>query len=72
MKNEQIFFTVSDITGMMGISKSTAYRLIRNLNKELGKKGKLTLSGKVNKGYFRDRVGYIGGINNEDSKIIQK
>ena len=49
---EKMFYKVEDVAAMLGVSKSKAYAIIRNLNKELSEKGFVTISGKVSKQYF--------------------
>jgi len=44
-----------DIACTLGVSRSTAYKIIRNLNIELQKKGYLVVSGRVSKRYFMKR-----------------
>ena len=39
------YYKVNDVMEIMGVSKGFAYKLIRNLNKELEEKGYLTVSG---------------------------
>lgn len=46
------FMTAEDVAKELGISKSYAYKIMRQLNAELRKMGKLTVSGKVNRSYF--------------------
>lgn len=53
---EKKFFRVEDIMQIMDIAESTAYKLMRALNKELKDKGKQTYSGRVSKKYFYERV----------------
>ena len=42
----------------MGISVAYAYKIIRELNGELRKKGFITISGRVNRQYFIERTCY--------------
>lgn len=42
----------------MGISKSHAYKVIHGLNEELQEKGYLTISGRVNREFFREKYYY--------------
>jgi len=49
------FYNVVDVTGILGVSKSTAYREIKRLNDELKSKGYFTVSGKVPVKYFMER-----------------
>ena len=50
------FLRVTDIMELMDIAESTAYKLMRTLNKELKDPGKQTYSGRVSKKYFYERV----------------
>ena len=44
-----------DVAAELGVSKPYAYKLIRQLNEELRKKGFLTIAGRVNRQYFEER-----------------
>lgn len=44
-----------DIMAALGIGKSNAYGIIKQLNMELEKKGYLTIRGKVPRRYFEER-----------------
>ena len=50
------FLNASDIVEIMQVSRSTAYRIMKTLNDELNKQGKITVSGKVSTKYFFERV----------------
>lgn len=52
MKIESRFYTVSDVQRMMGCGRTKAYEIIRKLNEEWEKRGKLAVSGKVNRTIF--------------------
>lgn len=54
--SEPRFYNVKDITGIMGISESKAYTLIRQLNAELKEKGYITIAGKIPRVYFEERT----------------
>ena len=49
-----------DVAKELGISKSFAYKLIRQLNRELREKGFLTISGRINRDYFQERLHKAG------------
>ncbi len=53
---ETLFYTAEDIMKIVGIKKSSAYRLINELNTELESKGTKTQRGVVKADYFRERV----------------
>lgn len=52
------FMKVQDIADELGISKSYAYKIVQQLNEELKAQGFITISGRVNKQYFLERVCY--------------
>lgn len=52
------FMKVQDVTDELGISKSYAYKIVQQLNEELKAQGFITISGRVNKQYFLERVCY--------------
>lgn len=51
------FLTADQVAEAIGVSRSTAYRIIKRLNQEL--ENYITVSGKVSKKYFADR--FYGG-----------
>lgn len=55
---DKLFMTAEDIAAAMGVSKSYAYKVIKQLNAELEQKGYLTMAGRVNARYFRKKVCY--------------
>ena len=52
------FMFVQDVADELGISKSYAYKIVQKLNKELQAKNILTISGRVNRQYFMERMCY--------------
>lgn len=50
------FLTASDVSEYMGISIPMAYKIIRSLNDELKGQGYITISGKINRRYFEQKV----------------
>ena len=59
MENKR-FLNVNDVAQYLNISVPTAYKIIRQLNGELGKKGYLTVAGRVSRTYFEQKV--YGGL----------
>ena len=59
------FMNAADVAVYMDIAIPTAYKVIRTINKELKKKGYVTVAGKVNREVFEMKVN--GGMygNNE-------
>lgn len=66
--DEKLFLTVDDVSKYMSISKPMAYKIIKKLNEELGSKGYLTISGKVNRRYFETKI-FGTSINQEVSYV---
>ena len=52
---EELFIHAEEISKLLGISKSKAYKLIKELNDELKQKGFKTLNGKLSRKYFMER-----------------
>lgn len=51
-----LFYTAQEVAEMLGISKSQAYIMIKEWNKELKAMKCITLSGKVNKKYLQEKI----------------
>lgn len=56
VKLESRYYTCKDVMEMLGIGESKAYSIIRQLNRELEKKGYITINGKVHKEYFESKL----------------
>ena len=54
MKNR--FICAEEVAQELSVSKPYAYKLIRQLNEELKAKGFITISGRVNRQYFSERL----------------
>ena len=50
------FMRAEEVAKELGISKSFAYKLIRQLNQELKAKGFVTISGRINRDSFQERL----------------
>jgi predicted transcriptional regulator len=55
---QRSFMSVDEVARELGISKSYAYKIVQQLNKELKDKGYLTISGRVNRRYFEEKACY--------------
>ncbi len=51
----QEFYTAQEVATMLGVSKKTAYIVIKRLNTELDEKGYITITGKISKRYFLEK-----------------
>lgn len=50
------FLRVDDVANELSVSKPYAYKLIQKLNDELKRKDYITISGRVSKKYFEERI----------------
>ncbi len=50
------FLRVEDISEMLQCSESHAYKIMRELNEELKKKGKIVVSGRISRRYVEERL----------------
>ena len=50
------FLEVGDVMQILGISRSAAYKLMRQINSELEKKGYIVIRGKVSRKYFEELI----------------
>lgn len=55
---QTMFMRVEEVAEELDISVSHAYKIVRQLNKELESKGIITISGRVNRQYFMERLCY--------------
>ena len=55
---EKTFLTVDEVAEELSVSKSYAYKVIRELNAEMKKLGYLTVNGRVNTNYFYKKLCY--------------
>ena len=53
---EPVMINADEIAATLLVSKQQAYKLIREWNKELKANGKLTLRGRVNREYFKQKI----------------
>lgn len=57
--NEKIYYSAEDIAKMLGVSMGKAYKILREINKDLASKGFLTIAGKIPMEYFKEK--WYGG-----------
>lgn len=53
--SDELFIRTEEISKELGVSKSYAYKLVREMNEELKKKGFITIAGRVSRLYFKER-----------------
>ena len=54
-RTRQMFLSVAEIQGLLGMSKSYCYELVAKLNDELEKMDKIVISGKVPTQFFLEK-----------------
>lgn len=59
---EKNFLNAADVSAYMDISVPMAYKIIRKLNDELKAQGFITISGKINRHYFEQKVNGFAGL----------
>lgn len=52
------FMTVEEVAQELNVSKSYAYKVVRELNAEMRELGYLTVTGRVNTNFFRKKLCY--------------
>lgn len=50
------FMRADEVARELGVSRSYAYKLIKQLNEELRKKGYITVAGRVSRRYFNEKL----------------
>ena len=56
-----VFITAQEVAELLGISKSKAYTIVRELNEELSAKGFITVAGRVSRKFFEERFYGVAG-----------
>lgn len=65
MVDMSTYMDAHEIIEITGMSEAYAYKLIKQLNKELEEKGFITIRGRVSRQYFEER---IYGVRMEEQK----
>lgn len=62
----KLFYTAQEVADMLGVSKSKAYMMIQEWNKDLADKGFITIAGSISKKYVDEKIyGYA-----EEKEVI--
>ncbi len=56
-----IFINAQEVAELLGISKSKAYTIVRELNEELSAKGFITVAGRVSRKFFEEKFYGVAG-----------
>ena len=62
---EQVFMKVDEVAAELGVSNSYAYKLIRELNKELKAAGCIVINGRIDRKFFHEHL-YVTQKKKED------
>lgn len=54
--DEPKFLSAEKVSEILDVSKTSAYRIIKKLNKELEDQGKITIPGKISRRYFEEKT----------------
>ncbi len=68
--NEKIYYCAEDIAKMLGVSMGKAYKILREMNKDLASKGFLTIAGKIPVEYFKEK--WYGGARGDQMLWAQR
>ena len=60
---EKIYYSANEIATMLGVSRSYAYKLIKQLNLQLEKEGYIAVRGRISSAYFKKK--YFGLAGNQ-------
>ena len=53
--NQERFIRAEELAKELGVSKPFAYKIIRDMNGELKKKGFITIAGRVSRQFFEEK-----------------
>ncbi len=56
---EKVYYNAEEVATMLGVSMRKAYKILREMNKDLAGKGFLTIAGKIPVEYFKEK--WYGG-----------
>ena len=69
MEKEKRFMRVEEVAEELDVSVSHAYKVMQKLNAELKEKGFITVSGRLNRQYFYERLYSTGKEGTEDAGV---
>lgn len=52
----KVFVTAAEVSQDLQVSKPYAYKLVREMNDELKKKGYLTIAGRVSRAFYQEKL----------------
>ena len=59
--DSKVYYTAMEVAKMLGVSRAKGYKIVRELNEELTKKGYIVIAGKISKKFFEEKYyGFAG------------
>ena len=55
-KSKSTLLNAAEVAKILGMSKPYCYKVISNLNKQLEQEGYMTISGKISRAYFEEKI----------------
>ena len=52
---KSVFYTAQEVAEILGVSRTKAYKIVKELNLELKANGFIVIAGKIPKRYFEER-----------------
>lgn len=56
MQDTLKFLSAKKVSELLDISETSAYRIVKKMNDELKKQGKIVIPGKISKRYFEEKT----------------
>ena len=66
--DKELFITAEEVAKELRVSKSYAYKVIREMNQQLRKSGFIVMCGKVSRQYFYEKI--YGSTNTENKREV--
>jgi ribosomal protein S25 len=66
--DKELFITAEEVAKELRVSKSYAYKVIRQMNQQLKQSGFIVMCGKVSRQYFYEKV--YGGASTEEKREV--
>lgn len=69
--NKELFVRAEEVADELGVSKPYAYKLVREMNAELDKKGFRTIAGRVSRQFFNEKFYGLSNLDrrNQDASL---
>ncbi len=56
VNDTSMFYSANEVKEILGISRTRAYALVKELNSELASRGFIVITGKIPKKYFEEKI----------------